>query len=57
MEKKTAEALKKVLRRAWGDDPCEHSKVEEEAELGDSTGRWFCLSCGREVEPPPWHRR
>ncbi len=52
-----AEALRRVLRRAWGEDPCDHPKVEEETELGAATGRWFCLSCGREIDTPPWTKQ
>ena len=39
----------KAIRKAWGDKPCNHPKVEKEYYLGSDTGDKVCTTCGREV--------
>lgn len=49
MHFKTATPLKKKLREAWGDGPCEHRDIESEQIPEFGVTGWFCLNCGREV--------
>lgn len=57
METTTAQALKVLLRREFGQKPCQHPKIEEEYEMGVGTGRWFCLACGKDLEAPSWEKK
>lgn len=36
-----------VLRKNWGNKPCEHPSFEKEYHLGASTGDYICTKCGR----------
>lgn len=34
------------LRKNWNGDPCPHSNLEKEYELGSATGDYICTRCG-----------
>lgn len=37
------------LRKAWGQKPCDHPRIEKEYYLGSHTGDEVCAQCGREI--------
>lgn len=36
------------LRKAWGEDPCDHPNLEKEYYLGSDTMDYVCTTCGKE---------
>ena len=36
----------KKLRKAWGNKPCDHPKLEKEYFLGSATNDYVCTQCG-----------
>ncbi len=36
------------LREEWGDAPCEHPQLARLYDLGERTGSYVCVQCGRD---------
>jgi len=39
------------LRKAWGDQPCEHPRLSREYTLGMHSGDSICTTCGEVLSP------
>ena len=36
-----------TLREEWGDAPCEHPQLAKLYDMGERTGSYACVQCGR----------
>jgi len=44
------------LRKAWGDKPCNHPKLEKEYYLGTATDDYVCTQCGKADWGRNWNK-